>query len=155
MHNRTTYMMKWYRNMTVHIYIKTKEEILKSFDQCRTCWNVWRVSLSWLCTISTYLGSFFCPITWGSRIYQLHLYSPPTSNVCPGYDTKQSDSEVTGMLELWGMQSTLSLPSLLGPLWPGMVASDGEISMGQIELNCVLMLNWIALNRTVLRINCV
>ena len=39
-----------------------------------------------------------------------------------GYDTKQSDGEVPVMLELWGMRSTLSLPLLPGPLWPGMVA---------------------------------
>ena len=28
------------------------------------------------------------------------------------------------MQELWGMQSTPLLPSLPGPLWPGMVAPD-------------------------------
>ncbi len=28
------------------------------------------------------------------------------------------------MLELWGMRSTSSLPSLPGPLWPGVVAPD-------------------------------
>ncbi len=28
------------------------------------------------------------------------------------------------MLELWGMQSTPSLPSFPGPLWPRMVAPD-------------------------------
>ena len=41
------------------------------------------------------------------------------------------------MLELWGMQSTPSLP---GPLWPGVVAPDKVLSMGQIELT-VFMLN--------------
>ena len=30
-----------------------------------------------------------------------------------------------------------------GPLWPGEVAPDRVLSMGQIELNYVLMLNWI------------
>ena len=45
------------------------------------------------------------------------------------------------MLGLWGMQITPSLPLLPGPLWPGMVALDWVLSMGQIELNCVLMLN--------------
>ncbi len=36
------------------------------------------------------------------------------------------------MLELWGMQCT---PSLLpGPLWPGVVALERVLSMGQIEL---------------------
>ena len=72
-------------------------------------------------------------------------------NECPGYDTKQSDGEVPVMLELWGMRSTPSLPPLSGPHWPGVVAPD----MGQIELNCVLMLNWIAWNRAILTFNCV
>ena len=38
------------------------------------------------------------------------------------------------MLELWGMWSTLSLPSLPGPLWPRVVVPDRILSMGQIEL---------------------
>ena len=45
------------------------------------------------------------------------------------------------MLELWRMQSTPSLPSLPGPLWPGVVVPDRVKSMGQIELNFVLMQN--------------
>ena len=57
-------------------------------------------------------------------------YTDCTSNKCPGYDTKQSDGEVPAMLELWGMQSTPSLPSLPGPLWPGVVAPDRALSMG-------------------------
>ena len=57
------------------------------------------------------------------------------------YDNKQSDDEVPVMMELWGMQSTPSLPSLPGPVWPGMEAPDRILSMGQIELNCVFMLN--------------
>ena len=44
------------------------------------------------------------------------------------------------MLELWGMWSNPSLSSLPDPLWPGVIASDRVLSMGQIELNCVLML---------------
>ena len=47
------------------------------------------------------------------------------------------------MLELWGVRSTPSLPSHPGPLWPGVVAPDSVLSMCWIELNCVLMLNWI------------
>ena len=39
------------------------------------------------------------------------------------------------------MQSTPSLSLLPGPLSPGVVASDRVLSMGQIELNSVLMLN--------------
>ena len=38
----------------------------------------------------------------------------PRPNKCPGYDSKQSDSEVSVMLGLWGMQSTSSLPLLPG-----------------------------------------
>ena len=56
---------------------------------------------------------------------------------------KKSDGEVPVMQELWGM------PSLPGPLWPRVVAPDRVLSMGQIELNYVLMQNWIVWNRTV------
>ena len=49
-------------------------------------------------------------------------------NKCPGYDIKQSDGEFPGM------QSTPSLPLLPGPLWPGVVASDKVLSMGQIKV---------------------
>ena len=60
----------------------------------------------------------------------IHLLNRIFPNECPGYDTKQSDSEVPVMLELWGMRSTPSLPILPGPLWPGMVAPDRALSMG-------------------------
>ncbi len=62
-------------------------------------------------------------------------------NEYPGYDTKQSDGEVPVMLELWGMWRTPSLPLLPSNLWLGVVSPDGVLSMGQKELNCVLMLN--------------
>ena len=42
--------------------------------------------------------------------------SKTAPNECAGYDTKQSDGEVPVMLGIWGMQSTPSLPLLLGPL---------------------------------------
>ena len=64
-------------------------------------------------------------------------------------DTKQSDGEVPVMLELWGMQSTPSLPLFPLSLWPRVIAPDRVLPMGQIELNCVLLLNWIVWNRTV------
>ena len=44
--------------------------------------------------------------------------------------TKQSDGEVPAVLEPWGMRSTLLLPLLPGPLWPGVVAPDRAQSMG-------------------------
>ena len=46
------------------------------------------------------------------------------------------------MLELWGMWSNPSLPLLPGPLWLRVVALDRILCMGQIELNCIHMLNW-------------
>ena len=66
-----------------------------------------------------------CPVGWRSRIHQLLLcrgVRPP--NECPGYDTKQFDGNVPVMLELWGIRSASLLPSLPGPLWPGLVAPD-------------------------------
>ena len=94
----------------------------------------------------------------GCRIHWLHLCRgvrhPPT-NEYPGYDSKQSDGGVPVMLELWGKQNTPSLSSIPGPLWPIVVAPDMVLSMGQIELNCILMLNWSTWNRTVLIFNCI
>ena len=90
---------------------------------------------------------------------QLRLWNRPTTplqsgkvipNEWPSYDTKQSDGEVLGILEHWKMRSTPSLPLLPGPLRLGVVAPDRVLSMRQIELNCVLMLNLITLNKAVL-----
>ena len=89
--------------------------------------------------------------------------APPT-NECPANDTKQSDGVVPVMPELWGIRSTSSLPSLPGPLWPGVVAPDKSPIYGLNRtkpwfleftgvfwhLNCVFMLNWIVSNRTIL-----
>ena len=62
-------------------------------------------------------------------------------NECPRYDIKQSDGEASVMIELWGVQSTPSLPLLPCPLWPGVVAPDSVLSICQIELNCVITPN--------------
>ena len=61
--------------------------------------------------------------------YYVHISTP--LNECPVYDTKQSNGEVSVMLELWGTQSTPSLSSLPGPLWPGAVTPDTVLSMGK------------------------
>ena len=66
------------------------------------------------------------------------------------YDIKQSDGEAPVL------KYTSLLPSFTGPLWPGEIALDIVLSIGQIELsdfqtyfnNC-LMPNWIVRNRTV------
>ena len=44
---------------------------------------------------------------------------------------------------------------LPGPLWSGVVAPDRALSIGQIELNCVLEQNWIVWNGTVFDIETV
>ena len=87
--------------------------------------------------------SIACAVGWRCCIYKLHLCRGvrPTHNASHGYDTKQSDGEFPVMLELWGMRKISSLPSLLGPLWPGVVVPDRVLCMNQIELNCMLMLN--------------
>ena len=58
----------------------------------------------------------------------------PFPNECPGYDTKQYDGEAAVMLEIWGAGCTPSLLLLPSPLWPGVVAPDRILSMGQIKL---------------------
>ena len=84
----------------------------------------------------------YCPVGWSCRIHWLHLCREVRPHQRVSWiDSKQSDGEVPVMLKLWGMQSTPSLPSLQGPLLPGVVAPNRVLSMGQIELNCVLMLN--------------
>ena len=50
----------------------------------------------------------------------------PHLDECPGYDTKQSDGDVSVMLELWRMQSTPLLLSLPGRLWSRIVAPDKD-----------------------------
>ena len=49
-------------------------------------------------------------------------------------DMTLSDGEASVMLEVWWMWGTPSSPSLPGQLWPGLVAPDRVLSMGQIEM---------------------
>ena len=50
------------------------------------------------------------------------------------------------MLEIWEIRITPSLSSFPSPLWPGMVASDRALSMGQIELRTFAKMNRLKLN---------
>ena len=78
---------------------------------------------------------------------ELGLYNTPTAplqrgntaNECPGYDTKQSDGDVSVMLDHWEMWSTSSLPSLLSSLRLRLVTPNWFLFMDPIEQNCVLM----------------
>ena len=74
-------------------------------------------------------------VEYTSRIPADGLDSPYE---CPIYDTKQSDGDPSVIQELWGMRSNPSLPSLPGPLWSGVVASDSVLSIGQIDFFKIL-----------------
>ena len=63
------------------------------------------------------------------------------ANECPVYDSKYSDGEVAVILDLSGVQTTPLLLSFPSFLWPGMIASNSILSISQIELNCVFVLN--------------
>ena len=72
---------------------------------------------------------------WGCRIHRLHLFRVVRlSQRVSWHDTKLSDGETPVMLELWGMQSTSFLPLFPGSLFPGLVAPDRVLSMGQTAL---------------------
>ena len=88
----------------------------------RTCLWVWSnyfVLKHKICNVSS-------QVDWGCRIQWLLLFigvrphPQRESWICH----KQSDGEVPVILELWGLQSTPSLPSLPGSLCPGVVALD-------------------------------
>ena len=53
------------------------------------------------------------------------------------------------MLELLGMRSYPSFPSLLGPLWPRVVATDKGPIYGLIEINPGLSLLFFAFKRRI------
>ena len=130
---------------------------LKTSINCLKDSNFWFwikivLLLHWLPTRVCF--TFFGSVSWGCGKHQLNLCRGlKLSQQMSCYDMKQSDGEVLVTLELWGMSTPL-LTSLPGAVWPRVVASDRVLSMGQIELNCVLMLNLIVWNRIVLTFNC-
>ena len=96
-----------------------------------------------------YLGKtgnkFDSMVALSARVVELHqlllcrgVRLLPT-NKCSGYNTKQFDGQVQVILELWGTQSTPSLPLLPGPIWFGMVAPDRALSYGLNRTNCMLL----------------
>ena len=66
--------------------------------------------LSMMAKFEILLKSGRLNVDWEScRIHRLQLCrGVRLPNVCPGYDTKQSDGEAPLMLDLWGMRSTRS-----------------------------------------------
>ena len=76
---------------------------------------------------STFLSSWLGLLNTPTAPLQRDKNTPPHTTSVLIYDTKQSDGEVPVMLELWGMQSTPSLPSLPDPLWPRVVTPDRAV----------------------------
>ena len=104
---------------------------------------IYKISLS----LSLCLSFSFSRVSRGCRVHNCFSAEEyDCHNECPVYDSKNSDGEAALTLELWEVPL---LPSLSGPVWPGVVVCDKARSMGQIELNCLLTLNWIVWNRTV------
>ena len=116
--------------------VRAKVKCCKSFDHF-SCWGIGcftrTPSLHPTSTVVQLMYSTAaCPVSWGCRIHQLLLCRGvrlPTLNKYPGV-------EVQIML-----QSTPLLLSFPGPLRPRAVAPDRVLPVGQIILNCVLMLN--------------
>ena len=68
------------------------------------------------------------PLGWGSRIHWLHLYRRVR---LPLYQHVSWLWHLTSDLV---MRNTLSLPLLLGPLWPGLLVLLGFTSLNKIKL---------------------
>ena len=101
-------------------------------------------SICWIKCLSS-------PVGWGCRIIRLLLWRGVRHpNECTRHDKKQYVGDASAMLEFWAMRSTPSLLSLLAPLWTRVVAPDRILSIGQIELNCVTMLNLFVWEESVL-----
>ena len=83
------------------------------------------------------------PVGYGCRIHRL-LRAKTPSDEYPNYDVNPSDGEAP-ILEIWGMESTPSLPMFPGPLWPRVVPSDRVLSMGQIE-RTICTNKWLIIN---------
>ena len=124
----------WHWNCVLVLNWIAQNRTVLTSKLCTLCWTE-------LSKITLTFNSVYCPVNWGCTIHWLHLcrgVRPPPPNECPGYDIIQPDGEVPTVLEHWGMWSTLSLPLLTGPLWPGVVAPDRALSIGWIELTAYL-----------------
>ena len=82
-------------------------------------------------------------VNWSCRIHWLHLCRE-FKKTTPRYDIKPFDGKAPVILELWRMWSTPLLPSLPGPLWPGVVAPDRVLIYGSNRT--VWHLNWVKIN---------
>ena len=139
-----------YFSMFLFIYFINSTDVT-DWVKLKFCFNVIHLIftdfLFWIfrfiLTNLTVLKQYNCFLSQGFCLWLSHAQSAcsihwlllcrgviPPPNECSGYDTKHSDGEAPVMLELWGMQSTPSLPFLPGSPWPGIVAPDRVQSMG-------------------------
>ena len=136
------------KNMTIVKNFGYLCSLLNVNDQlCYLCKLVYfNEPLFWTQTL--FPPPIYYPFGWGYKIHRLLLCRGvrPFPIRRPGYDTKQSNGELPVMLELWEMQRTSLLLLLPTPLRSGVVALDRVLSIGQIELNTVLMPNRIVWN---------
>ena len=123
------------KNNNSTFFFNKQLKMTVSFSLSISCMHAYNLAQSFLALTEKGLSPF-SPVGWGCRIHQLYLCRGVRHplNKYPGYGTKQSDGEALVMLELWGMQCTLLLPSLPCPLWLGVVVPKKVLSMGQIEL---------------------
>ena len=84
---------------------------------------------------------------WNTPTEPMERGKPPSER----YDMEQSDWEIAVMLKLWEYGVLLNCHRSQVHSGPRVVAPDRVLSMGQIELNSVLILNWITWNRSVLK----
>ena len=121
--------------------------------------GLWDGKLTWYSPRATHwicLYGFDGPVGWGCRIHRLLL--------CSGKPPPHWVSSIwLKTIWWWGFSKAGALKNVVYPfiaIAPRstlviVVIPDRVISVDQTELNCVLMLNWIDWNRTILACNCV
>ena len=84
---------------------------------------------NWILIIFIFILGNYCQVDRGCRIHRLHRCRrvKKTTYAYPGYDTKQSNGQALVMLEIWGMQSTPSLPSIPDPFCSRVVVAPYRV----------------------------
>ena len=91
----------------------------------------------------------FCPVGWGCRIHQLHLCRAVISPPPPPPLTSVLDMTLSNLIvwfqQCWGFGECKVLlhchRSQLHSGWPGVAVTDRGLSIDEIEIKCLLMLN--------------
>ena len=77
--------------------------------------------------IYIYIYIYICTVGWGWRIHRLHRWRVIRPQKMSVLDRTLNNL----MLQLWGLLSSPSLPSILSQLWFGVVVPDEVLSIGQ------------------------